>query len=84
MPIRYVDGDEPCAFLDGRVIAEDAEAFLEWLRRTYDPAVDLRSCTDPHTALMQLLLGARVRIVQLPSDPMLAGCLADNDSKVPR
>jgi hypothetical protein len=82
MPIRYADGDEPCAIFEGRCVAEDADGFLEWLRRTYDPAADLRSCTDLHTALMQLLLGAKLRITQPPSDTLLAGLLAVHNPKV--
>ena len=82
MAIRYVAGEEPCATFEGRCVAEDAEAFLEWLRRTYEPVADLRSCTDLHTALMQLLLGTKVRISQLPSDALLAGLLAGPNLKV--
>ena len=72
MPIQFVESDEPRAIFEGRCVAEDADGFLDWLRRTYDPAVDLRSCTDLHTALMQLLLATKVRVTQLPSDPILA------------
>ena len=76
MPIRYAEGDEPCAIFEARCVAEEADTLLEWLRRTYQPAADLRGCTDLHTALMQLLLGATPRIEAFPSDPLLAGPLA--------
>jgi hypothetical protein len=82
MPIQYAEGDEPCAIFEGRCIAEDADTFLEWLRRTYDPVVDLKSCTDLHTALMQLLVGAKLRIVQFPPDALLAGLLTDHNTEV--
>lgn len=78
MPIQYIEGDEPCASFEGRCVAEDTDTFLDWLRRTYDPTVDLTSCTDLHTALMQLLIGTKLRITQLPPDALLAGLLANH------
>ena len=82
MPIRFVEGSEPAAIFDGRCVAEDADLFVEWLRRTYDPAIDLGSCSDLHTALVQLLLGSKVRVTALPADTILAGLIANNHSKV--
>jgi len=73
MPIRYSD---PVAILEGQCAPEEADALLEWLRRTPEPAADLRACEAPHTALVQLLLAARVRLAAAPADPILAACLA--------
>ncbi len=81
MPIQYTEGEDACAVFEGRCIAEEADNFLEWLRRTYDPSVDLASCTDVHTALFQLLIGAGLRIAQFPPDALLAGLLADRNLK---
>ena len=82
MPIRYAEGDEPCAIFEGRCTAEEADTFLEWLRRTFEPVADLKGCTDLHTALIQLLVGAKLRIAHLPSDALLAGLLNNPELKV--
>lgn len=49
---------------------------LDWLRRTAAPSADLSACTEPHTALVQLLLAARVHLAAPPADSVLADCLA--------
>lgn len=82
MPILYpAEGGEACAAFEGRCAPEEADALLEWLRRTPAPAADLHSCDDLHTALVQLLLAARVRLVTPPRDPFLAACLAPSAVK---
>lgn len=75
MPIRYADSGP--ALFSGRCAPEEADALLQWLRETPDPSADLAACDDLHTALLQLLLAARVRIAAPPPDPWLAGVLAD-------
>ena len=75
MSIRIVDGEEPYAILEQNCVAEDADALLDWLRFTVDPLVDLGSCSHLHTAVLQLLMAARVRTRALPPDPVLADCL---------
>jgi hypothetical protein len=72
MPISYADD---CAVFAGHCAPEEAEALLDWLRRTPDPGADLGACSGLHTALAQLLLAARARLVAPPADPLLAGCL---------
>ncbi len=72
MPVRYVDA---LAIFEGPCAPEEADALLEWLRRTAKPSADLRACDAPHTALVQLLLAARVNLAAAPPDPMLAACL---------
>jgi hypothetical protein len=75
MPLRYRDDDPSCVRFDGRCTPEEAEALLEWLRRTPSPAADLSACDDLHMALAQLLLAARVHLCAPPPDSVLAACL---------
>jgi hypothetical protein len=75
MAIAYPEAPDARAVFAGRCVVEDADALLEWLRRTPEPEADLAGCTDLHTALAQLLLAARARIVAPPADRMLASCL---------
>jgi hypothetical protein len=82
MPIQYAEGDEPYAIFEGRCVVEEADTFLEWLRNSYDPVADLGVCTDLHTALLQLLLGPKVRIARMPPDALLAGLLNDQRREV--
>ena len=82
MPIQYAEGDEPRAIFEGRCAAEEADALLEWLRHTYEPVADLKSCTGLHTALIQLLVGTKLRISHLPVDALLAGLLAHDKLEV--
>jgi hypothetical protein len=73
MPVHYNSNK---AVFVGRCDPEEADALLEWLRCTPDATVDLGDCLDLHTALAQLLLAARVRVVAPPGDRFLASCLA--------
>lgn len=75
MPVHYPDADSHTAVFHGSCAPEEADALLEWLRRTPDPCADLSGCADLHTAVAQLLLAANVLIVARSADPMLAGCL---------
>lgn len=75
MPIHYTDNGPATAIFEGSCAPEEADALLEWLRRTPAPAADLRAVGEPHTALVQLLLAARVRVAAPPADPILAACL---------
>ena len=75
MPIRYTDNSPATAIFEGNCAPEEADALLEWLRRTPAPAADLRAVGEPHTALVQLLLAARVQMIAPPNDPVFAACL---------
>jgi len=75
MPIRFHGNASLPAVFEGPCVVEEADALLEWLRRTPTPAADLGACTELHTALAQLLLAARVRLIVPPVDRLLAGCL---------
>ena len=55
---------------------EDALPLLEFLKSTDAPEVDLSACTWLHTALLQLLLTARPRMMASPADPALARWVA--------
>jgi hypothetical protein len=76
MPITYPDAVDGPAVFAQRCEAEEADALLDWLRRTPEPQADLGACTDLHTALAQLLLAAAARIAVPPPDGLLAACLA--------
>jgi hypothetical protein len=75
MPITFVVGDLPQAIFSGRCAPDEADALLEWLRTTSQPAADLGTCDALHTALVQLLIVARVHITAPPPDAVLAACL---------
>ena len=75
MAIIFEAGDQPCAVFSGRCVAEEADALLEWLRATPNAAANLASCETLHTALAQVLMAARVRLLVPPPDAMLAACL---------
>jgi len=72
MPIQYLDDQ---AVFEGHCEPEEADALLEWLRRTPEPKADLGGCVDLHTALAQLLMVARVRVAVPPADDFLAALL---------
>jgi hypothetical protein len=72
MPIAFLNDR---AVFGGRCAPEEADTLLDWLRRTPGGAVDLGGCPDLHTALAQVLLAARPRMLVAPPDPLLAACL---------
>lgn len=55
---------------------EDALPLLEFLKAGDAPKVDLSPCTWLHTALLQLLLTARPRLIGIPVNPALARWVA--------
>jgi hypothetical protein len=69
MPISMLDGR---AVFDGACAVEEAEPLLAWLRQTPDATADLGGCGEVHTALVQLLLAARVPVAVPPADGVLA------------
>jgi hypothetical protein len=69
MPLRLA---ERTATLEGVVGVDDAEALAAWVRATPSPRVNLRACTHLHTAVLQVLLAAAVRVSAAPEDPFLA------------
>lgn len=73
MPIRYET--EARAVFTGICTPEEADGFLEWLRATPAPAIDLAACTLLHTALAQLIMAARPRVLAPLPDVLMATCL---------
>lgn len=59
------------AVLNGVITVEDAEPLTAWLRATPVARVNLRDCTHLHTAALQALLAARVKVSVLPTDVFL-------------
>ncbi len=73
MPIRYL---KKHAALEGVVSAEEAEALSNWIRERRQPAVHLGRCDQVHSAVLQVLLALKPRIVAAPSERWLAQTLA--------
>lgn len=69
MPLRE---DGTVLYLDAECGVEEALALLEQLTAPVPPAVDLRTCTHLHTALVQVLAACRPDTVIPPDDPFLA------------
>jgi hypothetical protein len=72
MSIRYL---KKHAVLEGAVSVEDAEALAQWLREQTKPAVHLGKCDQVHSAVLQVLLALRPKLVAAPADPRLAELL---------
>ncbi|NHC15281.1 hypothetical protein [Motilibacter deserti] len=64
------------AVLEGTVTVEEAEPLAAWLRQTAGPRVNLRDCSHLHTAALQALLAARVKVSVLPADAFLRAWVA--------
>jgi len=58
--------------LVGDCPSEDAEALLQHLLRDPATTVDWRGCTGTHTAVIQLLMCVKARLLGPPADPRLA------------
>ena len=57
--------------LSGNCPSGDAEELLQLLLGDFDAAVDWRSCTAAHTAVIQVLLAARRDILGPPRSALL-------------
>ncbi|WP_432544311.1 hypothetical protein [Kineococcus sp. SYSU DK002] len=68
MPLHFA---ENTAVLSGAVVVDDAEPLAAWLRATPDPHADLAGCRHLHTAALQALLAARVKVGAAPADEFL-------------
>ncbi|MBB2899543.1 hypothetical protein FHR75_000331 [Kineococcus radiotolerans] len=68
MPLHFA---ENTAVLEGTVVVDEAEPLAGWLRTAPDPRVDLSRCAHLHTAALQALLAARVKVVAAPADDFL-------------
>jgi hypothetical protein len=61
---------------DGAAGVEDALTLLEFLQSHANAKVDLGSCTQLHTAVLQVLLAGTPQIVALPREAFLARWLS--------
>ena len=68
MPLYFTDHT---AILVGVITIEDTEPLTAWLRCTASPQVDLGGCTDLHTAALQALMVAKVKLTSPPADMFL-------------
>ena len=57
--------------LSGACPVEDAEVLLQHLSSAPDAAVDWTACESAHTAVIQVMLVARVRPIGPPRGPFL-------------
>jgi hypothetical protein len=73
MPLKL--GKRSVALVD-HVTIDEVEPLAQWLRDVAQPSVNLRACTHLHTAALQALLAARVRVSAAPADPFLAEWVA--------
>jgi hypothetical protein len=62
--------------LEGACPVEAAEEVMQVLSDGGIEAVDLHDCTHLHTAVLQVLLHARLPILRLPAGPLLQAWLA--------
>jgi hypothetical protein len=69
MPLNFTDD---AATADGASTVEDALPLLEYLQAHVDATVDLGPCTHLHTAVLQVLMAARPRIIAMPGEAFLA------------
>lgn len=69
MPIFYEDST---VRMEGNCAVEEAPALMEWLETAAEPRADLKTSTHIHTAIVQALTEAKVRLTAAPDDPFLA------------
>ena len=69
MPIEY---RKNLAVLSEVIAVEEAEALLGWVQGRREPRADLGACSHLHTAALQVLMAAQVRVTAWPADPDLA------------
>ncbi|WP_432546562.1 hypothetical protein [Kineococcus sp. SYSU DK004] len=68
MPLHFA---ESTAVLSGTVTVDEAEPLAGWLRQNPGAQLDLASCDHLHTAALQAVLAARVKVCAAPADPFL-------------
>ena len=68
MPIRF---DGSTARFEGVCSVEEALPLSDWLLATADARLDLGSCTELHTAVLQVLMAAGRPVAVPPEDAFL-------------
>ncbi|HEX5460208.1 MAG TPA: hypothetical protein VFX20_09570 [Steroidobacteraceae bacterium] len=69
-------GDGGCIELVNACPAADAEPLLQLLLATPGATIDWRACEGAHTAVVQVLMAARPRLLGPPADARLEEWLA--------
>ena len=64
-------GDDGMIELSGTCVSADAEPLLQLLLTTPGATVDWRDCRGAHTAVIQVLMAARPRLLGPAADPHL-------------
>ena len=72
MTMEMKDGVLHCA---GTLAVDDAEQLLQLVLDADKPAADLSACEHVHSACLQVLMAARVRVAAWPAHPALAAWL---------
>jgi hypothetical protein len=72
MTIESKDGVLHCA---GTLAVDDAEKLLPLALEAENPGADLSACEHVHSACLQVLMAARVRVSAWPAEPVLAAWL---------
>lgn len=68
----------------GECPGEDAESLLQLLLTTPGAAVDWRGCGSAHTAVVQVLMAARPRLLGPPANARLADWVAPALARAPQ
>ncbi len=55
-------------FFEDQCTVEEAESFVEWLKSTKDPQINLENLEYMHTALVQSILYFKPEISAMPGD----------------
>ena len=69
MPIDFMRN---VACLKGVCTVEEAEPLLQWLQDQQRAKIKLKECTHVHTAVLQVLIAAKVMVTLPPDDVDLA------------
>jgi len=70
-----------CIHLAGVVMVEEAESLATHLKEHPQSAVNLSACESMHSAVLQVLLALRPKLVGLPADPWLRSLLQNQLSQ---
>jgi hypothetical protein len=57
--------------LEGICASEDAEALLQYLLASPAAPIDWRACESAHTAVIQVLMAAKPKLLGPPAGPVL-------------
>ncbi len=66
---------ESVAVFEAVCTVDEAESLLGWLQKNPQGEVDMRSCTHLHSAVLQVVMAMKPRIVVWPEDEGFKECL---------